>query len=123
MCAMLAVRPPACNRRLCASAKLRIRLIKSAPSLASPAHLQLKQLSQVMAQGGNERGILPARTVAGTSEAINAAIWPPFHDHVPFELLQSLERDFQRMPVEAAGLGVVMLGAGWQIAHCYGKPL
>jgi len=26
------------------------------------------------------------------------------------------------MPVEAAGLGVVMLGAGWQIAYCYGKP-
>jgi hypothetical protein len=27
------------------------------------------------------------------------------------------------MPVEPAGLGVVMSGAGWQIAHCYGKPL
>jgi hypothetical protein len=27
------------------------------------------------------------------------------------------------MAVEAAGFGVVVRGAGWQIAHCYGKPL
>jgi len=27
-----------------------------------------------------------------------------------------------RLPVESAGLGVVVRGAGWQIAHCYGKP-
>src|SRR5215471_14370353 len=27
------------------------------------------------------------------------------------------------MPVESARLGVVVRGAGWQIAHCYGKPL
>jgi hypothetical protein len=33
------------------------------------------------------------------------------------------ERGFHGLPVEAAGFGVVMRGAGWQIAHCYGKPL
>src|SRR5438105_10409865 len=45
-----------------------------------------------------------------------------FHNHVAFELFQSLERHFQRMPVETAGLGVVVRGAGWQVAYCYGKP-
>ena len=29
----------------------------------------------------------------------------------------------QRMSLEAAGLGVVVRCAGWQVAHCYGKPL
>jgi hypothetical protein len=29
----------------------------------------------------------------------------------------------QRMSLEAAGLGVVVRGAGWQVAHCYCKPL
>jgi hypothetical protein len=76
-----------------------------------------------MTESGNEGGILPARAVAGTAEAIHAAVWPTFHAHVPLELLQSLERDFERMPIESAGLGVVVRGAGWQIAHCYGKPL
>src|SRR5881227_2762339 len=76
-----------------------------------------------MAQGSNEGGVLPAWTVAGASEAVNTPIWPPLHNHVALELFQSLERDFERMPVESAGLGVVVRGAGWQIAHCYGKPL
>src|SRR6266566_9304773 len=76
-----------------------------------------------MTQSGNERGILPARAVARTAEAINAAIWPPLHDHAALKLFQSLERDFERMPIQAAGLGVMVRGAGWQVAHCYGKPL
>jgi len=75
-----------------------------------------------MAQSGNERGVLPARAVAGAAEAVNAAVWPPLHAHVPLELLQSLERHLYGMAVEAAGLGVVVRGAGWQVAHCYGKP-
>src|ERR1700746_1141994 len=32
-------------------------------------------------------------------------------------------RDLDRMPVEPAGLGVMVRDAGLQIAHCYGKPL
>ena len=32
------------------------------------------------------------------------------------------ERGFHGLPVEAVGFVVVMRGAGWQIAHCYGKP-
>src|SRR6266566_1341772 len=76
-----------------------------------------------MAHGSNEGGVLPAWTVTGASEAVNTPVWPPLHLHVSFELLQSLERHFQRMPVEATELGVVMRGAGWQVAHCYGKPL
>jgi hypothetical protein len=31
--------------------------------------------------------------------------------------------DFERMPIQAAGLGVVVRGAGWQVTYCYGKPL
>src|SRR5215469_13172396 len=76
-----------------------------------------------MAQGGNERGVLPARAVAGASEAIRAAVWPPLHLHVALELFEGLERDLYGMAVVATGLGVVVLGAGWQVAHCYGKPL
>src|SRR5207248_877078 len=38
------------------------------------------------------------------------------------ESLRSLERDFERMPVEAVALGAMVRGAGWQVADCYGKP-
>ncbi len=75
-----------------------------------------------MAQRGDECGVLPTRAVAGAAEAIHAAVWPSLHFHVPFELFEGLERDLHRMPVEPVGLGVVVRGAGWQIAHCYGKP-
>src|SRR5207253_7555273 len=54
--------------------------------------IQLEQLSQVMAESGSERGVLPARAVAGTAETIHAAVWPLLHLHVAFELFQSLER-------------------------------
>src|SRR5436853_429242 len=122
MSTMFPLRPPACDGRFRAPAELGIGFIQRAPCLALAAHVQLEQLSQVMAQTSNERGVLPARAVAGTAETIHAAVWPPLHLHVAFELFQSLERDFERMPVESAGLGVVVRGAGWQIAHCYGKP-
>src|SRR6266550_2501591 len=85
---VLPLRPPACDWRLCAPTELAVRFIKRAPSLPFAAHLQLEQLSQVIAESGNEGGILPARAVARTVEAIYATVWPPFHDHVPFELLQ-----------------------------------
>src|SRR6266478_5285727 len=120
---MLPLRSPACDGLLRAPTELGIGFIQRAPCLALAANVKLKQLSQVMAQSGKERGVLPARAVAGTAEAIHAAVWPLLHLHVAFELFQSLERDFERMPVESAGLGVVVRGAGWQIAHCYGKPL
>src|SRR6266699_6058530 len=119
---VLPFRSPACDGRLGAAAELRIGFIQRAPCLALAAYLQLKPLSQVMTQSGSERGVLPARAVAGAAEAIHAAVWPLLHLHVALELFQSLERDFERMPVESAGLGVVVRGAGWQIAHCYGKP-
>src|SRR6266566_695251 len=119
---VLPFRSPACDGRLRAPTELSIGFIEWAPRLALAAHIQLEQFSQVMAQSGSERGVLPARAVAGTAEAIHAAVWPLLHLHVAFELFQSLERDFERMPVESAGLGVVVRGAGWQIAHGYGKP-
>src|SRR5467141_850492 len=103
---VLPFRSPACDGRLGAPTELRIGFIKRAPCLALAAYLQLKQLSQVMAQSGSERGVLPARAVAGTAETINAAVWPLLHLHVSLELFQSLKRDFERMPVQSAGLGV-----------------
>src|SRR5438067_13095969 len=105
MGSVLPLRSPVCDGRFRAPAELRIGFIKRAPCLALAAHVQLEQLSQVMAQTSNERGVLPARAVAGTAETIHAAVWPPLHLHVAFELFQSLERDFERMPVESAGLG------------------
>src|SRR5437879_5897091 len=122
MSTMFPLRSPVCDGRFRAPAELGIGFIQRAPCLALAAHVQLEQLSQVMAQSGNERGVLPARAVAGTAEAIHAAIWPMLHLHVALELFQSLERDFEGMPVESPGLGVVVRGAGWQIAHGYGKP-
>ena len=75
-----------------------------------------------MAQSRDERGVLPARAVAGTAETIHTAVWTPLHFHAALELFQGFERNLHRMPVESARLGVVVRGAGWQIAHCYGKP-
>ena len=40
----------------------------------------------------------------------------------PLLTAPNIERHFERMPVEAAGLGVVVRSAGWQVAYCYGKP-
>src|SRR5437879_3389529 len=120
---VLPLRPPACDWRLCAPTELGVRFVKRAPSLPFASHLQLEQLPQVVTKRSDEGGILPAWAVAGTAEAIHATVWPPLHNHVPLELFQSLKRDFERMPIESAGLGVMVRGAGWQIAHCYGKLL
>src|SRR5207237_7946842 len=73
MGSVLPFRSPACDGRLGAPAELRIGFIEWAPRLALAAYLQLKQLSQVMAQSSSERGVLPARAVAGAAEAITAA--------------------------------------------------
>src|SRR6266404_3295266 len=93
MSTMFPLRSPARDGRLGAPTELSIGFIEWAPRLALAVHLQLKQLSQVMAQSGKKRGILPARAVAGTAETINAAVWPLLHLHVALELFQSLERD------------------------------
>src|SRR5436190_15861203 len=79
MSTMFPLRSPVCDGRFRASAELGIGFIQRAPRLALAAYLQLKQLSQVMAQSGKERGILPARAVAGTAETIHAAVWPLLH--------------------------------------------
>src|SRR5581483_3025501 len=111
MSTMLPLRSPACDGRLGAPTELGIGFIQRAPCLVLAAHIQLEQFSQVMTESGNERGVLPARAVPGAAETIHAAVWPLLHLHVAFELFQSLERDFERMPIEPAGLGVVVRGA------------
>src|SRR5437660_507752 len=78
---VLPFRSPACDGRLGAPAELRIGFIQRAPCLALAAYVQLEQLSQVMAQSGKERGVLPSRAITGTAETINAAVWPLLHLH------------------------------------------
>src|SRR5437899_11287526 len=82
MGSVLPLRSPACDGRLGGPTELSIGFIEWAPRLALPAHIQLEQLSQVMAESGSERGVLPARAVAGTAETIHAAVWPLPHLHV-----------------------------------------
>src|SRR5207253_709795 len=74
MGSVLPLRSPACDGRLGAPTELSIGFIEWAPRLALAAHIQLEQLSQVMAESGSERGVLPARAVAGTAETIHAAV-------------------------------------------------
>src|SRR5215472_12937254 len=105
MSTMFPLRSPACDGRFRAPTEPGIGFIQRAPCLALAAHVQFEQLSQVMTESCNERGVLPARAVAGTAETIHAAVWPLLHLHVALELFQSLERDFERMPVESAGRG------------------
>src|SRR6267378_4833944 len=104
MSTMFPLRSPVCDGRFRAPTELSIGFIEWAPRLALAAHIQLEQFSQVMAKSGSERGVLPARAVAGTAETINAAVWPLLHLHVALELFQSLERDFERVSIESAGL-------------------
>src|SRR5579883_1011267 len=119
---MLAITAPACDGGLGTVTESIVRLMQRAPGLTFALDLQIEQFSQVVAQSRNERGILPARAVMGAAEAVHAAVGPTLHLHLALKLFQSFERDFERMPVEPAGLSVVVRGAGWQIAHCYGKP-
>lgn len=61
---VLPVRVPTRDRGLGAAAEGVVRLMQGAPSLAFAPHFQVEQLSQVVAQSRNERGVLPARAVA-----------------------------------------------------------
>lgn len=62
------------------------------------------------------RGNLSRRMGVRLSEAVDTSVSPPLYLHVALELFQSLERDFERMPLQPAGLGVMVRGAGWQVA-------
>src|SRR5579885_1803816 len=119
---MLAITAPACDGGLGTVTESIVRLMQRAPGLTFALDLQIEQLAQVVAQSRDEGGILPAGAVMGAAEAVHAAVWPPLHLHLALELFQSFERDLHRMPVEPAELGVVVRGAGWQVAHGYGKP-
>src|SRR5579871_3777601 len=93
------------------------------PCLTLAPDLQVKDLADVVAESTDEGGVLPARAVARAAEAIDGAVLPTLHDDVALELLQSLQRYFQRMPVQTSRLGVVVALAGWQIAHGFGEPV
>src|SRR6185437_8362886 len=93
------------------------------PGFPFAAHLQIKQLAQVMTKSGNECCVLPARTIAGATETIDSAVRLPLHKDVALELLQSLLCHFKGMTIQATWLGVVVPGAGWQVAYRIGKPV
>src|SRR5438477_5495286 len=97
--AMLALRAPARDRRLGAPAELAVGLVQRAPHFAFALHFEIKDLTQVMAESGNEGCVLPAGAVPGAAKAIDAAVGPTLHDDVALELLQCLQRHLKRMPV------------------------
>jgi hypothetical protein len=56
------------------------------PSLFASAHFEVKELPQVVTQGGNKHGILPPRAVPGTPKTIDAPIWLALHNKVALKL-------------------------------------
>src|SRR5579883_378351 len=74
MSTMFPLGSPACDGLLRAPTELGIRFIEWTPRLALAAHVQLKQLSQVVAEGGDERGVLPTRAVPRATETIQATV-------------------------------------------------
>jgi len=86
------------------------------PSLFPTAHFEVKELPQVVTQGGNKGGILPPRAIPGTPKAIDTPIWLALHHNVALKLLQCLQTNLQRMLIQTTGFRVMILGAGWQVA-------
>ena len=99
VCPVFPIGTPTSDRSFGSPTESVVRLMQGAPGLAFPPYFQVEQLSQVMAQRGDECGVLPKRTVARTAETIHAAVWAPLHLHAALELFQGFERNLQRMPV------------------------
>src|SRR5579883_532913 len=87
---MFAVGTPASDRRLGAPAELTVTFVHRAPRLAFSPDIQIKKFAEVMAKGGDERGVLPARAVVGAAKTIDATVWPPLRDHVTFKFVQGV---------------------------------
>src|SRR5579883_1250745 len=121
--AVLALRVPGCYRCLDPATKVTVALMNRRPCLTLAPDLQVKDLADVVAESTDEGGVLPARAVARAAEAIDGAVLPTLHDDVALELLQSLQRHFQRMLVQTSRLGVVVALARWEIAHGFGEPV
>src|SRR5690242_8875226 len=112
---VFAVGAPTRKWTLRPATEVSITLVHRTPGLTLTAYLQIKELAQVMTERSNKSGVLPTRAVTRATETINSAVWLPFHEHVALELLQSLQRDFERMTVQPTGLRMVVPGAGWQV--------
>src|SRR5581483_2763349 len=123
MGAVLAVGPPARNRVSCTPTEVSIPLVHRTPGFPFAADFQVKELAQVMTKRGNKCCVLPTRTISGATEAIDSAVRLPLHKDVALELLQCLLRHFEGMTVQATWLGVVVPGAGWQVAYRVDKPV
>jgi hypothetical protein len=121
--AVFAVGTPARDRRLGAPAELTVTFVHWAPLLAFTHDIQIKKFAEVMAKGGDERGVLPARAVMGTTKTIDATVWPPLRNHVALKFVEGVQCHFQRVAVQTSGLGVVVSFAGWQVAHRFGEPV
>lgn len=83
-----------------------------------PIRFQLKveQLSEVVAQGGDEGGVLPARTITGTLETVYAVVGLALHNNVALKGFKRAERYFHGVGVKPTWFRVVVVGAGWQVA-------
>src|SRR5579883_171435 len=103
---------PPCSR---SGSQVATGVLTRRPCLTLAPDLQVKDLADVVAESTDEGGVLPARAVARAAEAIDGAVLPTLHDDVALELLQSLQRHFQRMLVQTSRLGVVVALAGWEI--------
>src|SRR5579883_2850700 len=114
---MLSLRIPCdCQRFSINSDKICVCLVKWVPAPSVSFQLKVEQLSQIVAQGGNEGCVLPARTIAGTSETVYAAVGLALHNNVALKGFQRAERYLYRVRVKPTWFRVVVVGAGWQVA-------
>ena len=81
MIAVCALRLP-CQRRgfPVAPNKVQIRFLEWTPACIADSQIHLEELPDVMTERRDERGVLPARFVVGTLEAIYGSVWPPFRN-------------------------------------------
>jgi hypothetical protein len=117
MSAMLSLRIPCdCQRLSVNSGKICVCLLQRVPPPSIRFQLKVEQLSQIVAQCGDERCVLPARTITGTSETVYTAIGLALHNNVALKGFKRAERYLNRVRVKPTWFRVVVVGAGWQVA-------
>src|SRR5579871_5894553 len=92
------------------------------PKPLSRPYLHIHEFPKVMAEPREKREVLPAWTVSSGLETVHAAIRMVLGDDGSGEFLQHLQGNLERVPNEAKGFAMVMIGAGRQVAHQVAKP-
>src|ERR1700756_4416733 len=117
MSAMLSLRLPCDRQGLPVNAnKICVCLLQRVPAPSIRVQLKVEQLSEVVAQGGDEGGVLPARTITGAPETVYAAVGLALHNNVALKGFKRAERYLHRVGIKPTGFRVVVVGAGWQVA-------